>query len=196
MIHRYVVAIGAGCAAALLFAVSAETSPLAMALAYLAPLPIMIATLGWGLDAGAIAGAVSVAAPHPACRSASSSATRLRRDCCSQLPSRLPPGCWRPSPSRRSGATCREDLARPGDASVGAIVMFAAVIGMLGAAAVLTSVIVVYGGYAEGAKQVAVGARGAGWRRLRGRRTATSAQDVRRVAGAIRSGGDRGVDAR
>ena len=62
MVHRFVVAIGAGCAAALLFAVSAQTGPLAMALAYLAPLPIMIATLGWGLDAGAVAAAVSVVA--------------------------------------------------------------------------------------------------------------------------------------
>ena len=55
MLHRLVVAIGAGCAAALLFAVSAQSSLLAMTLAYLAPLPIMIATLGWGLDGGAIA---------------------------------------------------------------------------------------------------------------------------------------------
>ena len=62
MLHRFVVAIGAGCAAALLFAVSTQPSLLAMALAYLAPLPIMIATLGWGLDAGAIAGGISVAA--------------------------------------------------------------------------------------------------------------------------------------
>ncbi len=61
MLHRFVVAIGAGCAAALLFAVSAQSSVLAMTLAYLAPLPIMIATLGWGLDAGAIAAAISIA---------------------------------------------------------------------------------------------------------------------------------------
>ena len=61
MLHRFVVAIGAGCAAALLFAVSAQSSILAMALAYLAPLPIMIATLGWGLDGGAIAAAISIA---------------------------------------------------------------------------------------------------------------------------------------
>ena len=52
MIIRFAVAIGAGCAAAFLFAVSAQTSPLAMTLAYLAPLPIMIATMGWGVDAG------------------------------------------------------------------------------------------------------------------------------------------------
>ncbi len=61
MLHRLVVAIGAGCAAALLFVVSAQSSLLAMALAYLAPLPIMIATLGWGLDGGAIAAAISIA---------------------------------------------------------------------------------------------------------------------------------------
>ena len=61
MLHRFVVAIGAGCAAALLFAVSAQSSLLAMTLAYLAPLPIMIATLGWGLDGGAIAAAIAIA---------------------------------------------------------------------------------------------------------------------------------------
>ena len=61
MLQRYAVAFGAGCAAAFLFAVSAEASALAMTLAYLAPLPIMIATMGWGLDAGAIAAAASVA---------------------------------------------------------------------------------------------------------------------------------------
>ena len=36
-----------------------------MALAYLAPLPIMIATLGWGLDAGAVAAAISIAGGSP-----------------------------------------------------------------------------------------------------------------------------------
>ena len=48
MLHRFVIAIGAGCAAALLFVVSAQPSLLAMALAYLAPLPIMIATSASG----------------------------------------------------------------------------------------------------------------------------------------------------
>ena len=66
MLHRFVVAIGAGCAAALLFVVSAQSSILAMALAYLAPLPIMIATLGWGLDGGAIAAAIAPpSSPQP-----------------------------------------------------------------------------------------------------------------------------------
>ena len=66
MIHRFAVAVGAGCAAAFLFAVSAQTSPLAMTLAYLAPLPIMIATMGWGVDAGAIGGGDVGRRPHPA----------------------------------------------------------------------------------------------------------------------------------
>ncbi len=146
MIHRFAVAIGAGCAAAFLFAVSAQTSPLAMTLAYLAPLPIMIATMGWGIDAGAIAAAVSVAGltllaepltgllyaasvAAPAWLLAASAVAPLAR----YLPARL-----------SAGQTF---------APVGSIVTLAAAIGMLGAGAVLTAVILLYGGYAEGAKQ-------------------------------------------
>jgi hypothetical protein len=147
MFQRYAVAFGAGCAAAFLFAVSAEASPLAMALAYLAPLPIMIATMGWGLDAGAIAAAASVAGltliaeplsgllyaasvALPAWLLAAFAATPAAR----YLPQRwsFPP----PYPT------------------VGAIVALAAVIGMAGAAAVLTAVIATYHGYAEGAAVV------------------------------------------
>jgi len=150
MIQRYAVAFGAGCAAAFLFAVSAEASPLAMALAYLAPLPIMIATMGWGLDAGAISAAASVAGlsliaepasgmlyaaavAAPAWLLAAFAATPLAR----YLPSRF--------------------SALPPFASIGAVVTLAAIIGMLGAAAVLTTLIVTYHGYAEGAEAVARG---------------------------------------
>jgi hypothetical protein len=59
MMQRVGMAIGAGLAAALLFAVMAKGTLLAMALAYLAPLPIVIATLGWGLDMGALAAAIA-----------------------------------------------------------------------------------------------------------------------------------------
>src|SRR5271165_2539416 len=148
MYFRFVVAIGAGCAAALLFAVSAETSPLAMALAYLAPLPIMIATLGWGLGSGALAAATSVVAlgllaeplsgllfaasvAIPAWAVAAFAVAPIGRYC-------LP---WKSSAGAR--------------APVGSIVVLAAAIGMLGAAGVLTAVIVIYGGYGEGAKKVA-----------------------------------------
>ena len=53
------VAIGAGIAAALLFSVTIKGTALAMALAYLSPLPIMIAALGWGLQADLIAVVIS-----------------------------------------------------------------------------------------------------------------------------------------
>jgi hypothetical protein len=57
MMQRIGIAIGAGFAAALLFAVVAKGTLLAFLLACLAPLPIMIIALGWGLDMGAAAAA-------------------------------------------------------------------------------------------------------------------------------------------
>ena len=56
MLQRVGIAAGAGIAAALLFAVTAKGTMLALFLAYLAPLPIFIVSLGWGLDIGALAG--------------------------------------------------------------------------------------------------------------------------------------------
>ena len=148
MLHRFVIAIGAGCAAALLFVVSAQPSLLAMALAYLAPLPIMIATLGFGLDAGAIAGAISVAAlvvlsePLSALLFAASVAGPAWALAAFAI---FP--VQRYFGARRPGA--------PVQASVGAIVTLAALFGIVASAAVLTTVIIVYGGYNEGARQVA-----------------------------------------
>src|SRR5580704_5476030 len=57
MLNRIAMGIGAGLASALLFVVTVQGT----ALAYLAPLPIMIATLGWGVDAGLVALCVSCA---------------------------------------------------------------------------------------------------------------------------------------
>ena len=69
MMQRIGMAIGAGLAAALLFAVMAKGTLLAAALACFAPLPIMIVTLGWGIDMGAlaivVAGAVVAALFEP-----------------------------------------------------------------------------------------------------------------------------------
>src|SRR5271166_4544385 len=126
MYFRFVVAIGAGCAAALLFAVSAETSPLAMALAA-ATSVIALGLLAEPLSALLFAASVAV----PAWAVAAFAAAPIGRY--------FPP--W------RSGAGAR--------ASVGSIVVLAAAIGMLGAAGVLTAVIMIYGGYGEGAKKVA-----------------------------------------
>ena len=148
MLHRFVVAIGAGCAAALLFAVSAQSSVLAMGLAYLAPLPIMIATLGWGLDAGAIAGGISVAAlallaePLSALLFAASVAGPAWALAAFAI-----------TPIARYYRGQKPDAAV--HVSVGAVVTLAAVFGIVASAAVLTTVIVLYGGYSEGVRQVA-----------------------------------------
>ena len=148
MLHRFVVAVGAGCAAALLFAVSAQSSVLAMALAYLAPLPIMIATLGWGLDAGAIAGVISVAAlallsePLSALLFAASVAGPAWALAAFSI-----------TPIARYFRGRRPDA--PVHPSVGAVVTLAAVFGIIGSAGVLTTIIVVYGGYREGAREIA-----------------------------------------
>ncbi len=72
--------------------------------------------------------------------------------------------------------------------------MFAAAIGMLGAAAVLTSVIVVYGGYAEGAKKAAVAIAALIGDAFEGGPEGVPARALRRGAGALRPGGDRRVD--
>ncbi len=60
MANVYIVGFGAGIASALLFAVTATLTPLAVFLSYAAPLPIVIAALGWthwtGLFALAIGG--------------------------------------------------------------------------------------------------------------------------------------------
>ena len=51
---RYGIGVGSGAAAALLFLAAMRGAPLGVALAYLGPLPLMIATLGWGFDAGLV----------------------------------------------------------------------------------------------------------------------------------------------
>lgn len=64
MVKIYGIALGAGVASALLFIVSATASLAGVALAYLTPLPIMIAALGFGHMSGGLAafvGAASVA---------------------------------------------------------------------------------------------------------------------------------------
>ena len=50
-----VVALGAGIASAILFVVAQKGTMLSMALAYLTPLPLMIAGLGFGVSSGLLA---------------------------------------------------------------------------------------------------------------------------------------------
>jgi len=146
MHQKIAVAIGAGAAAALLFAVSATSSPLAMALAYLAPLPVMIATIGWGLDAGAIAVAISVAALALLAEPLSGLAYAASVAAPAWLLSAFAATPLKPPFGRA--------VAAPKHASVGGVVTLAAVLGMLGAVAVLTSLIVFYRGYQHAVDEV------------------------------------------
>jgi len=61
MIERIGVPIGAGVASALLFIVTIKGTLIALALVYFAPLPMMIAALGWGALGGAISVGVACA---------------------------------------------------------------------------------------------------------------------------------------
>lgn len=156
MLHRFIVAIGAGCAAALLFVVSSQSGVLAMALAYLAPLPIMIATLGFGLDAGAIAGAISAAVLALVAWLSSNPIGQAALSALVFAASVAVPAwalaAFAVTPlARYLGRLKPNSLGHP---PVGAIVSLAALIGMLGAAAALTTIIVLYGGYREAARQV------------------------------------------
>jgi hypothetical protein len=56
------IGLGAGLVSALLFAVVITGSPLGMALSYVAPLPILIAALGWNHRSGLLAAAIGGAA--------------------------------------------------------------------------------------------------------------------------------------
>jgi hypothetical protein len=61
MVQLFLIGLGAGAAAALLFASVASGSPLAILLFYLAPLPILIASMGWSHWAALIASIVASA---------------------------------------------------------------------------------------------------------------------------------------
>jgi len=162
MLNRIGMGIGAGLASALLFVVTAQGTALSLALAYLAPLPIMIATLGWGVDAGVVALCVACAVVAggleplsgvlfgftvalPALGLAAFAGLRgspLRIDSF-----RRPPAA--PAPLHRPSTTSG---AGP---SVGAIVVVAAGVGVAIGACALVAMIVVYGGYQKGVEAVA-----------------------------------------
>ena len=74
MISLVIIGLGAGLAAALLFGTVAVGAPAAMILCYLAPLPIVIATLGWHRQVGLLACFVGAAAMALAIRSSAGTA--------------------------------------------------------------------------------------------------------------------------
>jgi hypothetical protein len=150
MMQRIGIAIGAGLAAALLFAVMVKGTLLAMMLAYLAPLPIVIAALGWGLDMGAVAAGIAsvvvAALVEPLSGGVFAASIALPAWLLSFA------AVWpRERFYPRAAAAIGEKTWFP----VGWIVAIAALIGGLVGAGVLASVILVYGGYSKGVESLA-----------------------------------------
>src|SRR5690348_159090 len=61
MITTILIALAAGCASALMFASIISGALISLVLLYLAPLPLMVATLSWGPLCGAIGGIAAAA---------------------------------------------------------------------------------------------------------------------------------------
>jgi hypothetical protein len=159
MLNRIGMGLGAGLASALLFVVTLRGTALALALAYLAPLPIMIATLGWGLDAGLAALGVACAVVAGAIEPLSGALFGLTI----ALPAwglsvfaGLRGSPWSRDSFRRPAAPSpvRSKAAPVGGQSVGAIVVGAAGVGIVIGAAALVTMILAYGGYEKGVDAV------------------------------------------
>ena len=149
MIERIGVPLGAGVASALLFIVTVKGTLIALALVYFAPLPMMIAALGWGALGGGVAVGVAcalvavVAAPLAALQFAAIFAL---------------PAWTLAAFAALSGAGLRwrkRPEAAPEWASPGAIVTFAVVIGSLLGLAALVAPMLVSGGYEAGVEAFA-----------------------------------------
>ena len=161
MLNRIGMGIGAGLASALLFVVTVQGTALALALAYLAPLPIMIATLGWGVDAGLVALCAACAVVAGAMEAFSGMLFGLTV----ALPAwglaafaTLHGSPWSLDSFRRppvASAPLRPSAAPSAGPGVGTLVVVAAGIGIAIGAGALVAMIVVYGGYQKGVETVA-----------------------------------------
>jgi hypothetical protein len=137
--------VGAGVVAALLFSVMAKGTALAMVLAYLAPLPIMIANFEWGVEMGAVA-ALTACGGAAALLDPSSGAIF---GATIALPAWLVSAlcCIRARLFNRSKSDTEKS---PEWCPVGIIVTAAALVGALIGLGALVSLIAVYGGYQKG----------------------------------------------
>lgn len=143
MLNRIGMALGAGIASALLFVVLVQGTMLAMSLAYLAPLPLMIATLVWGVDVGLVAMAVACAIVAGGIDP--SSAIEFG------LTIALPAWALAAIASLKDLWLNRPyDPAKATRADPGALVITAAVFGALVSVGALVAMIVAYGGYEKG----------------------------------------------
>ncbi len=148
MMNRFGVPIGAGLSSALLFVVTVKGTALAMALAYLAPLPIMIAALGWGAFSGALACIVACACVAAVVEPLSGVLFALTI----ALPG-WALASFASLPERR--LPWRKDAPPSEWMSVGAILTLAAAFGALISLGALVALIVVYGGYEKGLQSFA-----------------------------------------
>jgi hypothetical protein len=144
MFKRLGLALGAGLATALLFIVTVQGTALAMALAYLAPLPLMIAVLGWGIDIGLIALGVACALVAGAVEPITGAVFGASV----ALPS------WALASLARLESVPRfrrsSDSAAKSRVGVGTLVTIAAGFGALISASALVALIIIYGGYQQG----------------------------------------------
>jgi len=144
MIQRFAVPVGAGAVSALLFALTVKGTPLALALAYLAPMPLMIAAFGWGPLGGLLA-AVAASSALVAVFDLQGALAFLLVVAApawilptfAVLPRYAPP--WR-----------RGDADVHARTPVGAVVALAAGLGALAGLAGLATLIIGYGGYEAG----------------------------------------------
>jgi hypothetical protein len=144
MIQRFAVPVGAGAVSALLFALTVKGTPLAFALAFLAPMPLMIAAFGWGALGGLVAAAVATSAVVAVFDLQSAlafvlvvAASAWVLPSFAALPRYAPP--WR-----------RVDADVAARTPVGVVVTLAAALGALAGLASLATLIIAYGGYEAG----------------------------------------------
>jgi len=148
MLQRLGVAVGAGIAAALLVVVLTKGTPAALLLACLAPLPLFIAALGWGLGIGALAGGVA----------ALTCAALLDPLAAGLFAASIALPAWILSAAAslpRARLFARGGRGGPSWLPVGGIVAVAALIGALVGLGLLAWLVAEHGGYGAGAEAIA-----------------------------------------
>ncbi len=151
---KLAIALGAGIAGALLCIVTIRGTPMALALANFAPLPLMIATIGWGFDVGLVALAASCAlvagAVEPLSGAIYGAMVALPAWAIAGFAGlKSAPGFSFATLGRKNNtAATPSELPKPAaPASLGAIALMAGVFGALVGVGMLITMIVVYGGY-------------------------------------------------
>ena len=76
MIAITLIALAAGCASALMFASIISGALISLLLFYLAPLPLIVAALGWGPIAATMPPMVALSGPHPSAATISGNGAR------------------------------------------------------------------------------------------------------------------------